>query len=260
MSAAVGGDHQSLSATLLLGTLTLGLGHSLIEEMKRQARRAQSRWTREDTTNAVLLGVWAEVALLTSILVFDTWPTRGLGLVLAVAYIACCAFFVTERRRTLAAQTPPPHEPAAAERCATETARIATGSNTRDTTETPGTQNAAPTPSTQNTTAPPSTQNTTAPPSGQDTAARPSTQNATARPNAQDPTARPSADDTAADGAVLRRRHQGHAPTAGHGPMTRSHAAGHNSTLPAHSHPASLPSPATFTTGRAAAIRSEAPR
>ncbi|WP_250031911.1 hypothetical protein [Paractinoplanes maris] len=106
LAACVGGDHQSLSATLLLGTLTIGLGHSLIEEIKRQARRTSNGWTREDTTNAVLLGVWAELALLMTILVVGTTPTRAVGLALAVAYGAACGYFVTERRRTIAAATP----------------------------------------------------------------------------------------------------------------------------------------------------------
>ncbi|MGK5679935.1 hypothetical protein [Actinoplanes sp. URMC 104] len=99
MAASVGGDHRSVSATLLLGTLTLALGHSLLDEIKRQARRASMGWTRGDTINAVLLGVWAEAALLLSILVLDSLPTRAVGLALAVAYTACCAYFVTERRR-----------------------------------------------------------------------------------------------------------------------------------------------------------------
>ncbi|MBL7260805.1 hypothetical protein [Paractinoplanes lichenicola] len=106
LAASVGGDHQSLSATLLLGTLTLGLGHSLLDEIKRQARRASNGWSRSDTTNAVLLGVWAEFALIASILVLNTSATRAVGLVLAVSYAAACGYFVTERRRSIAAASP----------------------------------------------------------------------------------------------------------------------------------------------------------
>jgi hypothetical protein len=102
MAASVGGDHQSLSATLLLGTLTLVLGHSLIDEIKRQARRTAAGWTRSDTTNAVLLGLWTELALVASILVLDTTPSRAVGLGLAACYAAACGFFVTERRRAIA--------------------------------------------------------------------------------------------------------------------------------------------------------------
>lgn len=102
MAASVGGDHQSLSATLLLGVLTLVLGHSLIEEIKRQARRASAGWTRKDTTNAVLLGLWTESALTMSILLLDTVPTRAVGLALAASYAAACGYFVTQRRRSIA--------------------------------------------------------------------------------------------------------------------------------------------------------------
>ncbi|MCY1143934.1 hypothetical protein OWR29_38555 [Actinoplanes sp. Pm04-4] len=107
LAATVGGDHQSLSATLLLGGLTLGLGHSLIEEIKRQARRESAGWTRKDTTNAVLLGLWSELALIMSILLLDTVPTRAVGLALAVAYAGACGYFVTERRRAAAVMTAP---------------------------------------------------------------------------------------------------------------------------------------------------------
>ncbi len=105
MAASVGGEVHSAFATLLLGALTLGLGHSLVDEIKRQARRGTQRWSREDTTNAVLLGIWAEAALVMSILVLDTLPTRAVGLALAVAYAASCGYFVTERRREIAAHT-----------------------------------------------------------------------------------------------------------------------------------------------------------
>jgi hypothetical protein len=102
MAASVGGEHHSLSATLLLGVLALVLGHSLIEEIKRQARRASAGWTRKDTTNAVLLGLWTELALAVSILLLDTVPTRAVGLALAASYAAACGYFVTERRRAIA--------------------------------------------------------------------------------------------------------------------------------------------------------------
>lgn len=108
MAASVGGDHQSLSATLLLGTLALVLGHSLIDEIKRQARRVSGGWTRTDTINSVLLGLWTELALVSSILVLDTVATRAVGLALAASYAAACGYFVTERRRAIAAPAPAP--------------------------------------------------------------------------------------------------------------------------------------------------------
>jgi hypothetical protein len=214
LAAAFGGDHQSVSATILLGTLTVGLGHSLIEEMRRQARRASARWSRKDTANAVLLGVWAEAALLLSILGFDTAPTRGLGLALAVAYAACCGYFVTERRRTLSALTPTPAGPAP---------------------QTPAPQ----TPASSQT-----------PADSEESEHLPTI----AEGNAFSPPDEASASRDI-DGTVVRRRHPGsagHAPTAGHGPITRSHAAGHLSTMPAHSHPAAFRGPV--------GVRSEARR
>ncbi|MDY7088958.1 MAG: hypothetical protein SYR96_28115 [Actinomycetota bacterium] len=106
LSASIGGNRQSLYASLLLGSLALGLSHSLFEEIKRQARRTSATWSRSDSTNAVVLGAGAEVLLLASILVLHTPATRAVGLVLAVAYAAACGYFVTERRRALAEAKP----------------------------------------------------------------------------------------------------------------------------------------------------------
>lgn len=106
LAASIGGDHQSLSASLLLGSLALGLSHSLLEEIKRQARRTSATWSRSDSINAVVLGAGAEAVLLASILVLHAPATRAVGLVLAVAYAAACGYFVTERRRALADAKP----------------------------------------------------------------------------------------------------------------------------------------------------------
>ncbi|MEV4350850.1 hypothetical protein AB0J83_40865 [Actinoplanes sp. NPDC049596] len=107
MVAASGGGTHSVFATFLLAVLTAGLGHSLAVEIKRQARRGRpARWSRSDTVNAVLLGLWAELALDMSIL--QTGSERLVGLGLAVAYAAACVYFVTERRR---AGKRPPAEP-----------------------------------------------------------------------------------------------------------------------------------------------------
>ncbi|MBM2616852.1 hypothetical protein JIG36_14925 [Actinoplanes sp. LDG1-06] len=203
MAASVGGDHQSLSATLLLGALTLGLGHSLLDEIKRQARRAAARWSRSDTTNAVLLGVWAETSLLASILLFHSSATRAVGLVLAVAYAAACGYFVTERRRTVAETTPAVAAPG----------RQPTVKPDEEPGEEPGAGH-LPTTVDLGVISPPSP--------------------TAAVTTAGDEPRRPED-----DGTVLHQRHggfSGHAPTAGHGPMmsARRPSAGPAPALPTH--------------------------
>jgi hypothetical protein len=103
--AAVAGGAHSFFATVLLGVLTLGLVHSLVVEIKRQARRATAGgWSRHDTINAVLLGTWAETALVMTILWAGPTPVRAVGAALVLAYAGSCGFFVTERRRAIAEQ------------------------------------------------------------------------------------------------------------------------------------------------------------
>ncbi|WP_246608114.1 hypothetical protein [Paractinoplanes toevensis] len=102
--AAVAGGAHSVFATVLLGLLAIGMGHSLLVEIRRQARRRTWRWVRTDTINAVLLGCWAEAALILTILEAGPAAVRAVGGVLAAAYTGCCVYFVTERRRTIAAQ------------------------------------------------------------------------------------------------------------------------------------------------------------
>src|SRR4051812_32892153 len=58
--AGVAGGAHSIFATILLGLLALVMGHALLVEIRRQARRRSPRWARQDTINAVLLGCWAE--------------------------------------------------------------------------------------------------------------------------------------------------------------------------------------------------------
>ena len=102
--AAVAGGAHSVFATILLGLLALGMGHSLLVEIRRQARRrSPGGWAREDTANAVLLACWAEAALILTIL--EARPVRAVGVALATAYAGSCGYFVTERRRTIAAQS-----------------------------------------------------------------------------------------------------------------------------------------------------------
>jgi peptidoglycan/LPS O-acetylase OafA/YrhL len=103
--AAVAGGAHSVFATILLGLLALGMGHALLVEIRRQARRSTpGGWTRADTINAVLLACWAEAALILTILEAGPVPVRVVGGLLAAAYTASCAYFVTQRRRALASR------------------------------------------------------------------------------------------------------------------------------------------------------------
>ena len=103
--AAVAGGAHSVFATLLLGLLALGMSHSLWVEIRRQARRrTPGGWARADTVNTVLLGCWAEAALILTIVEGGPTPVRAVGAALTMAYVCCCVFFVTERRRALASQ------------------------------------------------------------------------------------------------------------------------------------------------------------
>jgi hypothetical protein len=100
--AAVAGGAHSIFATILLGLLALGMGHALLDEIRRQTERRIPRWVRQDWVNAVLLGCWAEASLLATILVADPVPVRGVLAVLTAGYAGACLYFVTLRRRTIA--------------------------------------------------------------------------------------------------------------------------------------------------------------
>jgi hypothetical protein len=101
--AAVAGGAHSAFATLLLGLLAIGMGHSLLVEIRRQARRwSPGGWARADTVNAVLLACWAEAAMVLTILGAGATSVRVVGGVLSAAYAGSCGYFVTERRRTIA--------------------------------------------------------------------------------------------------------------------------------------------------------------
>lgn len=110
--AAVAGGAQTIFATVLLGFLALGLGHSLVVEIGRQAmRRSAEGWCRNDTINTVLLGLWSELALIMAILGPGAVASRSVGVVLSLAYASSCVYFVTKRRRAVAsfaASSPPP--------------------------------------------------------------------------------------------------------------------------------------------------------
>lgn len=106
VAAVTEGAHAPF-ATMLLGLLTLCLGHSLIVEIRRQAgRRSTGGWARHDTINAVLLGLWAEAALISTIVVARPTSVRAVGLTLALGYAGACGYFVTERRRAIARTHP----------------------------------------------------------------------------------------------------------------------------------------------------------
>jgi hypothetical protein len=111
--AAVAGGAHSIFATVLLGLLALGMGHALLVEIRRQARRRSARWTRQDTINAVLLACWAEASMITTILRPEP-AFRTVGLTLTIAYAASCGYFVTARRRAIATAQPSPEPPAPA--------------------------------------------------------------------------------------------------------------------------------------------------
>jgi hypothetical protein len=102
IAAVTEGAHTPF-ATILLGLLTLCLGHSLIVEIRRQAhRRSAGGWARYDTINAVLLGIWAEAALIGALVGARPTSVRVVGLTLALGYAGACGYFVTERRRAVA--------------------------------------------------------------------------------------------------------------------------------------------------------------
>jgi hypothetical protein len=95
--AAVAGGRHSIFATLLLGLLATGLGHSLYVELGRQARR-RSAWNHTDTINT---GVLAACGGLGLAFLAGPAPVRAVGLTLSLAYAVSCGYFVTERRRSL---------------------------------------------------------------------------------------------------------------------------------------------------------------
>ncbi|MEV6634454.1 hypothetical protein AB0M54_27275 [Actinoplanes sp. NPDC051470] len=99
--AAVAGGAHSIFATILLGMLAVGMGHALMEEIRRQARRSMAGWAAHDTVNAVLLASWAAGALITTVLAVAPGTVRAVGLVLSLGYALSCAYFVVERRRTV---------------------------------------------------------------------------------------------------------------------------------------------------------------
>ena len=106
--AAVAGGRHSIFATLLLGVLALGMGHALLDELRRQARRRSAGgWAGQDTANTVLLASWTLFALLTSVLAGAPTHVRAVAAGLTLGYAFTCGYFVVERRRTIT-RTPVP--------------------------------------------------------------------------------------------------------------------------------------------------------
>ena len=102
--AAVAGGAHSIFATVLLGLLAVGMGHALLDEIRRQARRRSvGGWAAHDTVNTVLLACWATGALIATILAVAPATVRAVGLTLSLGYAVSCGYFVLERRRTITA-------------------------------------------------------------------------------------------------------------------------------------------------------------
>jgi hypothetical protein len=100
--AAVAGGAHSIFATMTLGLLALGMGHALMDEIRRQATRGPAAgWVVHDTVNTLLLGSWAATALGATILYPGSVRLRAVGLCLALGYTAICAYFVLLRRRAV---------------------------------------------------------------------------------------------------------------------------------------------------------------
>lgn len=101
--AAVAGGSHSIFATLLLGMLAVGMGHALLDETRRQARRLSvGGWAAQDTVNTALLAAWAAGALIATVLVVAPMQVRIVGLALTLGYAVVCGYFVVERCRTIA--------------------------------------------------------------------------------------------------------------------------------------------------------------
>jgi hypothetical protein len=91
---------------MLLGLLALGMGHALLTEIQRQARRrGPGGWAAQDTVNTALLACWAVGALSVTVLAVTPLMVRAVGVLLTLGYAVSCAYFVRERRRTITLPT-----------------------------------------------------------------------------------------------------------------------------------------------------------
>ena len=106
--AAVAGGRHSVFTTGALGLLAVALGHSLLDEIRRQARRETTGgWAMQDTINTVLLSGWATLALVVTVMVTVPVRVRAVAAVLFVGYALTCAAFVRLRRHTVTALRTP---------------------------------------------------------------------------------------------------------------------------------------------------------
>jgi hypothetical protein len=102
--AAVAGSTHSIFATVLLGLLAAGMGHALLDEIRRQATRlTPGGWAAQDTVNTSLLAAWSVVALVASVMTGPAQLVRGVLVGLSVAYAFSGAYFATIRCRSLLA-------------------------------------------------------------------------------------------------------------------------------------------------------------
>lgn len=107
--AAVAGGAHSTSSSVALGILACALTHSLLDEIRRQARRRSPGWTPHDTVSTLALGAGALVALALTLLDVLPLRVRVVGGGLAVGYAAVCLYYYVLRRRAVhAAPTPAP--------------------------------------------------------------------------------------------------------------------------------------------------------
>jgi hypothetical protein len=106
--AAVAGGAHSIFATILLGLLAVGMGHALLDEIRRQARRhTPGAWATQDTINTALLACWSTAALITTAFAACSIQVRAVGLTLSLGYAVSCGHFVRERRRALTSRRTP---------------------------------------------------------------------------------------------------------------------------------------------------------
>jgi hypothetical protein len=100
--AAVAGGRHSIFATIMLGLLALCMGHALLDEVRRQARRgAAGGWAGADTVNTVLLTGWTASALAVAVLPLAPPDVRAVAAALTLGYAVVCGYFVAERRATI---------------------------------------------------------------------------------------------------------------------------------------------------------------
>ena len=111
---AVADGRHSVFTTGALGLLAVALGHSLLDEIKRQARRESAGgWATQDTINTALLSSWAVIALILTVAVGIPVRVRTVAATLYLGYALACVAFVRLRRHTVATlSTPPPTVPA----------------------------------------------------------------------------------------------------------------------------------------------------